>query len=135
MFSSSISNQIVVETLKKSVKLYGYRLLCFCLMPNHLHILIQAGESPKDLRNLVRGFKSFSSKSTRKRLWQRSFYEHVLRKEENVVEVARYVLDNPIRKQIVEEYKEYRWCELMIDEYSVASPEVAPEAAIQGTRN
>jgi putative transposase len=121
-FVNSITNQKVVEILKSSVKLYGYKLITYCLMPDHLHILVQAEETPKDLRSFVRGFKSFCSKSCRRYLWQRSFYEHILRKEENVVDVARYILHNPVRKDLVKEYGEYKWLELLIEDCSVATP-------------
>jgi len=34
-------------------------------------------------------------------------YDHVLRKEESIEGVARYILDNPVRKGLVSDYKEY----------------------------
>jgi putative transposase len=123
IFTDPTINLKVIETLKNSAELYGYKLLSYCLMSDHLHILVQATESPKDLRSFVRGFKSFSTKSTRKNLWQRSFYEHILRREENAVDVANYILNNPVRKGLVEEYKQYKWCKLIIDSGSVASLE------------
>jgi len=118
IFVDPAINQQIVEILKNSVELYGYKLLSYCLMPDHLHILVQATESPKDLRNFVRGFKAFSTKSARKNLWQRGFYEHVLRKEENAIDVANYILNNPVRKGLVQEYIQYKWCELVINEGS-----------------
>ncbi|MDP3024630.1 MAG: transposase [candidate division Zixibacteria bacterium] len=118
IFTDPIINQKVIEVLKNSVKFYRYKLLSYCLMPDHLHILVQATESPKDLRSFVRGFKSFSTKSAGKNLWQRSFYEHILRKEENVVDVANYILNNLVAKGLVEEYKQYKWYELVINEGS-----------------
>jgi len=109
VFSDPAINREIIKTLKTSAKLYGYQLLSYCLMPDHVHILVQATESPKDLRRFIRGFKSFSTKSVGKNLWQRSFYEHILRREENLVDVARYILNNPVRKGLVEEYKQYKW--------------------------
>jgi len=123
IFTDPTINLKVMEILKDSVGLYGYKLLCYCLMPDHLHILVQATESPKDLRGFVRGFKAFSTKSTGKNLWQRSFYEHTLRKEEDAVDVANYILNNPVRKGLAQEGMQYKWCELLINERSVASPE------------
>ena len=123
VFCNSNINRKVVEILKRSVDLYGYRVLSYCLMPDHLHILVQAGGTPKDLRDFVRGFKSFSSKIAKQHLWQRSFYEHILRKEEDVADVAKYIFNNPLRKELVKDCGQYRWCELLLENFSVVSPE------------
>jgi len=116
IFTKPSINQMVTNTLKNSAKLYGYELIAYCLMPDHLHILVQAGEDAKDLREFVRGFKSYCSVATpvatNRKLWQRGFYEHILRKEENVADVAEYILNNPVRKGLVEERDQYKWCEL-----------------------
>jgi REP element-mobilizing transposase RayT len=109
-------NRTVIETLKKSAPLYGYRLIAYSLLPDHLHILVQAEENPKDLRNFVRAFKSYSTKETARKLWQRGFYEHILRKEEKTIEVAEYILNNPVRKGLVEKMEDYPWSEFVLNQ-------------------
>ena len=42
--------------------------------------------------------------------WQPNFYEHVLRREEDVSVTARYIIDNPVRKGLVSTWREYPWC-------------------------
>jgi len=93
-------------------------------MPDHLHILIQAGENPKDLKRFVQGFKSHCTVATRSvatgvatnmKLWQRGFYEHILRKAENIADIAEYIVNNPIRKGLVQDRGQHEWCDLMID--------------------
>ncbi|MEE8470413.1 MAG: transposase, partial [Dehalococcoidia bacterium] len=117
IFAEPFINQKVIGALRSSAELYGYELIAYCLMPDHLHVLVQAGERPKDLRRFVRGFKSYCTAASHvtpsKRLWQRGFYEHILRKEENAADVAEYILNNPIRKGLVEERDQYEWCELV----------------------
>ena len=120
-FTKPSINKLVISALKDSSELYGYKLIAYCLMPDHLHILAQAGEKPKDLREFVRGFKSFCSvatgvatnKATNNKLWQRGFHEHILRKEENMEDIAEYILNNPIRKGLVQDSGQYKWCELI----------------------
>jgi len=117
-------NRQVINILKSSADLYGYHLIAYCLMPDHMHILIQAGENPRDLREFVRGFKSYCSNATlsvatpvatktNTTLWQRGFYEHILRKEENIADTAEYILNNPVRKGLVQNREHYKWCDLM----------------------
>ena len=115
VFCSSGLNEKIVGVLKRSVDIYGYHLLSYCLMPNHLHVLIQAGRSPKNLGDFVRGFKTYCSRIAKQRLWQRGFFERILRKEKSLAEVARYILNNPVRKGLVEDSEGYRWSQLFPD--------------------
>ena len=40
-------------------------------------------------------------------LWQINYYEHVLRKAEDTKGVAYYIFNNPVRKGLVEDFKDY----------------------------
>ena len=88
----------------------GTMLYAWCFMPDHLHLLVQ----DKDVVDFIRLFKgqmtpkAFARQPGR-RLWQRSFYDHALRKEETLPQLARYILENPVRAAIVENPGEYAW--------------------------
>lgn len=79
-------------------------------MPDHLHLLL-AGEEKSNLIKTIKSFKQVSSfyfrKSYRKPLWQRGYFEHVLRKDEDIEKVARYIWANPVRKGLSETIEEY----------------------------
>jgi len=79
----------------------------FSVMPNHVHgivIIRDVGEgSRQPLTEVVRGFKSFSArwinqfrKTAGKSVWQRSFYEHVVRNEADYQAIHDYILANPM---------------------------------------
>jgi hypothetical protein len=40
-------------------------------------------------------------------LWQKSYHDHILRKEEAVADVVRYILENPVRAGLVDSIGEY----------------------------
>ncbi len=42
--------------------------------------------------------------------WQRSFYDHALRTDEDLVHTARYVLANPVRAGLVHDFRDYPLC-------------------------
>lgn len=119
IFTGSSINQVIINSLKVSAKLYGYELIAYCLMPNHLHVLVQADKRPKHLSKFIRAFKSYCTNAnlteTSRKLWQRSFYDHILRKDEDLAAVADYILNNPMRKGLVVEREQYEWCELQIE--------------------
>jgi len=41
------------------------------------------------------------------KVWQRSFCDHALRKDEDVTKVAEYIVNNPIRRGLVKDWTEY----------------------------
>jgi REP element-mobilizing transposase RayT len=41
------------------------------------------------------------------RVWQRSFYDHALRKDEDIMKVGEYIVYNPVRKGIVQSWTDY----------------------------
>jgi REP element-mobilizing transposase RayT len=108
-FRTEILNLPVIRCLEKACLDQGYDLAAYCLMPDHLHALVVAGNRPGDLREVVRRFKACTRKMTGMVLWQRGFYDHAMRREETLVTVADYILNNPVRKGLVEEWSEYAW--------------------------
>ena len=89
---------------------YGFDTLVFCFMPDHLHLLL-GGQENSDLKDYMKAFKQASAYSFKKEfcdaLWQRSYYEHVLRREEAVEDIARYILNNPVRAGLVQDFRQY----------------------------
>ncbi len=59
----------------------GFRLYCYCLMPDHLHALIGVGDANSSLGQILGAFKSVSTRiywqSYQGLLWQRQFFDHV----------------------------------------------------------
>ena len=90
----------------------------FVVMPNHVHGIIVIGHNERAgfkpaptkgyaLGDIVRAFKTFSSrqinemrKSTGAAVWQRNYYEHVIRSEEDYHEIGEYILDNPAQWEV-----------------------------------
>ena len=86
--------------------------LAFVLMPDHLHWLIELRAN--DLSSVVRRFKSVSARSVNvwrntpgAQLWQPGFHDRALRREEDLIEVARYVIANPVRAGLVKSVRDY----------------------------
>ena len=92
-------------------------------MPNHVHLLVlNVGGS---LIDFMRLFKGRSSKSLRQHvegpLWQRSFHDHILRRNEDISGVLRYLLENPVRAGLTNDWTTYPWCG------SLEWPDIDPE--------
>jgi REP element-mobilizing transposase RayT len=80
-------------------------------MPDHLHFLA-FGKTPNS--NLLLLAKSIKQKTayvyqqeTGVRLWQKNYYDHVLRSSEKSNEVAAYIWMNPVRKALCNSFEDY----------------------------
>ncbi|MBU1076047.1 MAG: transposase [Spirochaetes bacterium] len=104
-----------VEFIKNELKAISNKLFfnikVFCIMPDHLHFLSEGISEQADLHKFIKLFKQVTSycfkQNTGKMLWQLSYYDHILRKEENIKSVMKYILDNPVRKRLVNDWQEY----------------------------
>ena len=80
-------------------------------MPDHVHLLVEGKQPTANFREFVRIFKQRSSfewnRTHRTILWQRSYFEHVLRDDEDTIGVARYILENPLRAGLVADVEDY----------------------------
>ena len=101
---------MAIQILLDLESVRGSTIYAWCIMPDHIHLLLQDTQ----LVDFVRIFKGKMTPKARKikpakRLWQRSFFDHALRKEESLVDVACYIWENPVRATLVESPKEYPW--------------------------
>jgi len=85
----------------------GALVHCYCIMPDHLHLLISLYQCDRSLPDLIRGLKYATTRVARKSIWQRSFHDHILRPSEDAAEVCRYILENPIRKGLTNDFDQW----------------------------
>jgi REP element-mobilizing transposase RayT len=87
----------------------------FVIMPNHVHGIVAVGaknfsplRSPlragtsRTIGSVIRGFKIGVTKWMRQNgliheVWQRNYYEHIIRNDESLNRIRQYILDNPAR--------------------------------------
>jgi putative transposase len=107
-----------------------FDIYAYCFMPDHLHLLL-VGTEDSSLHRFMKLFKQRSSFFFRKAydnsLWQRSYYDHVIRKEETLNDIILYIFNNPVRKGLVTDYKDYTFSGSFVfeDVESLARPVVA----------
>lgn len=79
-----------------------YRMLAWCVMPNHAHVVFQPlGEY--DLAGILHTWKSFTAVEINRHLsragllWQKEYYDHLIRNGEQLKRAVRYTVENPLR--------------------------------------
>ena len=100
--------QIVEQCLRQTENLFSVRLEPYVIMPNHVHFICTIdGERATarvapTLGQIVGAWKSLCANQCRKagltsKLWQRGFYEHVIRNDSDYCEIWAYIDGNPAR--------------------------------------
>jgi putative transposase len=88
----------------------GVEVVAYCFMPDHVHLLVQTTEGG-DIMQFARLAKQLSgyahAQTTRERLWQPSWHDRLLRDSDDRLDVARYLLENPIRAGLVDDVSAY----------------------------
>jgi len=106
-------NQYFVDKLREQAATYQFAVPAYCLMPDHVHLLVEALAVNANLAPFVKAFKQVTGfefeRRTGKRLWQRYYYDHVLRPKDNPDGVAWYIWLNPVRAGLSVEAKQYRF--------------------------
>ena len=87
--------------------------LAYAIMPDHIHWLVELREDSQSISYLIHSLKSFSAKEINRCLgrsghvWQKGFHDHAVRREEDLTDIARYVVMNPVRAGLVKSVREY----------------------------
>ena len=101
---------IVDEQIKTMNEIYkNINVQHYVIMPNHIHLIIEIDNadgtsgrpSPTRSNSLISQYistlKRFTNKNCGADLWQRSYYDHIIRNEADYMEKAEYILTNPDR--------------------------------------
>jgi putative transposase len=92
----------LLELFRSECAARNFAVHAYCLMPDHFHFLAEGLQLSSDLLNLTKAFKLKTSRTYVRQegqiLWQRKFYDHILRSNESPDSVAWYIWLNPVRK-------------------------------------
>lgn len=93
------------------------RTLVECFMPDHVHLVLQLDEQGRSLSEYVRTWKrAWTIRLARHGetpFWQRTFYDHWMRRDETL-EYVRYIVANPVRKGLVARWQDYPFLRIFI---------------------
>ena len=91
----------VLMALRQCAADYQFAVHAYCFMPDHVYLLLEGLSNSSDLRRFIRDWKQRTTYEYRNTtggdLWQREHVDHVLRPDEDLDFVMRYVLSAPVR--------------------------------------
>ena len=111
IFSDFALGRRVVHQFRRAQDLGLATSLAWVVMPDHFHWLVELENC--SLRKLMRQTKSLIAREVNHSsgktgpLWQQGYHDRALRREEDLVNLARYVVANPLRARLVEKLGDY----------------------------
>ena len=111
-FKDFYSTRLMVKEMQRLEREGSVTWLAWVVMPDHFYALLSL-DGRVSLSEAMNKLKGRSARVINKLLdrtgpfWQSSFYDHALRREEDRLQLARYVVANPLRAGIVERLGDY----------------------------
>jgi len=107
---ATVVSEALGQILQSSSR-HAFAVLAYCFMPDHLHLLGEGQSDDTDLIGFAKDVKQrvayYRHGNSQGPVWQRGYYERVLRDEEATLTVAKYILANPVRKGLSREPRDY----------------------------
>ncbi|MGB8804697.1 MAG: transposase [Chthoniobacterales bacterium] len=102
---------VLVDELRAARERHGWVIGSYVVMPDHMHFFCASEYDVKTLSDFMREWKSWTSRrvnallprptTAATTLWQREFFDHILRSNESYAQKWDYVRDNPVRAGLV----------------------------------
>jgi putative transposase len=94
-----------------------YKLWGFCIMSNHIHLLLTLLTDAPILWKVLQNIKKYTGKEGNKlldrkgeRFWENESYDHLVRNKEGEFDrILFYILNNPVKAGLVKDWKAYKW--------------------------
>ncbi len=115
----------IAEIVKNAILYYEntlYETLAYCIMPNHVHWVLDTSiqqknseENYKNLSSFMKSIKGYSANICNKILnkkgyfWQKESYDRVIRNEKEEQNIINYVYNNPVKANLVTNPEDWRY--------------------------
>ncbi len=106
--------QIVADCLQYWYKKGRYKLVCFCIMPNHVHLIFYKIEMP--LYKILQSIKTYTAtqanrilKRSGEKFWQGESYDNLVRNRVDLGVKINYQLQNPVKAKLCSHWQEWEF--------------------------
>ena len=110
-FTEETKVEDFLEILRKVKDKYDCKNWVYVFMPDHLHLIMEGNSEKSNLWKMATLFKQktgfYFSQNMVEIKWQKDFYDHIHRKDEDLKKHIIYLLNNPVRKKLVCNWQNY----------------------------
>ncbi|MDD3363749.1 MAG: transposase [Syntrophomonas sp.] len=102
-----------LQTLKQYKEISGYQIYAYCLMGNHVHLLLKVGEEPLEqvMRRICGSYVYWYNWKYQRigNLFQDRFKSETIENDSYFLTALRYIHQNPLKAGLVKNIKDYQW--------------------------
>ncbi|HYF97629.1 MAG TPA: transposase [Coxiellaceae bacterium] len=113
IFLSDNDQLLFCALLEKAIQKFNFKIHLFCLMTNHVHLLIQVSETPlsKIMQNISMRYTYWLNKKLARvgHVFQGRYKAILVEKDEYLLELCRYIHFNPVKAAITTRAEDYHW--------------------------
>ncbi len=110
-FTTRENFRIFENYLLNELRTFNCSAYVYLFMPDHLHLVLTGNDFNANIKKCLDMFKQktgfWLSNKNKKIKWQKDYYDHILRGEENLIVHLKYILNNPVRAGLVDYWKQY----------------------------
>jgi REP element-mobilizing transposase RayT len=116
--ASWLRDRRVAELVERAIRFFQgdrYALHAWCVMPNHVHVVVQPLESYA-LDSILHSWKSFTAHAANKLLarpgrafWQQESYDHWIRDGRDLTHCCHYTENNPVKAGLCDRAEDWPW--------------------------
>lgn len=117
-----LKNEQVADLVAESIHYRDgkvYDLVAFCIMPNHVHLVFMPLEKAEgvfySLTEILQSLKRHTARQSNLILgrsgafWQDESYDHIVRDQAELERIIKYVLNNPAKAALVDDWSKWKW--------------------------
>ena len=114
IFSTERTIDLLLLTIEYFKITLDYKLLAYCILPEHIHLIIQPF-GRYDLSYILKMIKGTFARRFNKvynstgRIWQKRFYEQGVRDEMMLIYKMEYIHNNPIKHKLVTDLTKFKY--------------------------
>lgn len=115
-FDTPSKLDLLLATIRQVQRSKPFELLAYCLLPDHVHLLMKLPEEERDFSIRIREIKRLTTLWMKREtlanvdhVWQDKFWEHTIRDEKDLQTHFDYIHYNPIKHGLIETYGGWKW--------------------------
>jgi REP element-mobilizing transposase RayT len=92
-----------------------YKLICYCIMPDHVHLVFELLPQNKGISKIMQSVKRISARESNKilnregKFWQDESYDRLIRDERELYFTVKYVLLNPVQAGLTDNWQDWKY--------------------------
>jgi REP element-mobilizing transposase RayT len=113
IFRDNNDYSLYLSILKESLERFDAKLYCYCLMTNHVHLIIETGDT--SISEIMKRINSLYTKNFNIKyelighLFQGRYYSKLIELTAHAVEASKYIHLNPVKANMVSSPEDYKW--------------------------